>query len=83
MKHTDNINEATNLILNLMQSTIGYNGGYIVKDRDFAPYGFMRLEFRDKNFKVYNSTTIVNSGSKCGTAPQITKAIMRDAKYFV
>lgn len=83
MKHANDINTAANLILNLMHSTIGYNGGFIVKDRDFMPYGFMRLEFRDKDFKVYNATTIINAGTKNATAKQIAKAIMRDAKYFI
>lgn len=83
MKHTNDINEATRLILNLMQSTIGYKGGFIVKDCDFAPHGFMRLEFRDKDFKVYNATTIINGYTKGETAAQIIDAILRDAKCFI
>lgn len=83
MKHTNDINEATRLILNLMQSTIGYHGGFIVKDRDFTPHGFIRLEFRDKDFKVYNETTIINGYTKGETAMQIIDAIRRDAKWFV
>lgn len=82
MKRAKDIIEATNLILNLMQSTIEYKGGFISKDKDFEPYGFMRLTFWDKNFKEYNSTTIINDGSKYGTAPQIVKAINRDARCF-
>ncbi len=83
MKHTNDINEATRFILNLMQSTIGYEGGFIVKDRDFKPYGFMRLEFRDKDFKVYNATTIINKGTKEGTFTDIASAIRRDARKFI
>lgn len=83
MKHTNDIKEATRLILNLMQSTIGYNGGFIVKDCDFTPYGFMRLEFRDKNFNVYNKTTIINGRTKNSTAEQIINAIIRDARCFI
>ena len=83
MKHTNDINEATRLILNLMQSTIGYNGGFIVKDQDFEPDGFMRLEFRDKDFKMYNATTIINGRTKNSTAEQIINAIIRDARCFI
>ncbi len=83
MKHTNDINEAARLILNLMQSTIGYHGGFIVKDCDFMPYGFMRLEFRDKNFKMYNKTTIINKSTKEKTFADIAKAIRRDAKEFI
>lgn len=83
MKHTNDINEAARLTLNLMQTTIGYEGGFIVKDRDFEPYGFMRLEFRDKDFKVYNATTIINKGTKEETFTDIVNAIHRDARKFI
>lgn len=83
MKHANDIQEAVNLILNLMQSTIEYKGGFISKDKDFEPYGFMRLTFWDKNFKEYNATTIINAGSKNATAKQIIKAVLRDARCFI
>lgn len=83
MKQTNNINEAVNMILNLMQSTIEYRGGFISKDRDFEPFGFMRITFWDKNFKEYNATTIINKKTKEETFADIMKAIRRDARTFI
>lgn len=83
MKRANDAVEAAKYILDLYESTIEYQGGFIVKDKEFEPYGFMRLRFMDNRFKEYNATTIINKGSKENTFYDVMAAIQRDAKIFI
>jgi hypothetical protein len=65
------------------ETTVAYNGGFVVKRSDFTRYNSTTVEFRDNGFTLYKTVRVRHDKDVCSAFVKTSKAIERHAKSFI